>query len=57
LAAAGKIRWPPKTPCLSCPASSHMMLAKTPAGPKEAVRTEAMRLLAPLGMIPAYGGL
>jgi hypothetical protein len=33
--------------CLVLP---HMMLAKTPAGPKEAVRAEAMRLLAPLGM-------
>jgi hypothetical protein len=28
----------------------HMVLAKTPAGLKEAVRTEAMRLLAQLGI-------
>jgi hypothetical protein len=28
----------------------HMMPAKTPAGPKEAARTEAMRVLAPLGI-------
>jgi hypothetical protein len=47
LAAAGKIL---ATKLRVCLVLSHMMLVKTPAGPKEAVCTEAMRLLAPWGI-------
>jgi hypothetical protein len=50
LAAAEKIRWPPNPVFVLCLILPHMMPVKPPAGPKEAVRTEAMRLLAPFGI-------